>query len=194
MCGRLILTLFLALPCGAECLGIPELRGGNIRVSAFDITGENIPSISVELLDFSNKILRDTRNGRLSKVKYGNYKLRVSAAGFRSVIRELHMYQPDLAARVRLDVSLECGPIYASLIGKLAPVQAGRALWVKVFPLLGAGEVAEAPVTKDGAFLAAGLDAGQYLLVVVDGESAIHTQVLTIAGDTRVAIDLRPEH
>jgi len=39
--------------------------------------------------------------------------------------------------------------------------------------------------------LAAGLDAGQYLVVVLEGGTPIHTEVLKVVGETRAKIDLR---
>ena len=115
--------------------------------------------------------------------------LRVSAPGFRSVERELHLDQPEFSLRIQLSVSVECGG-FARVDGLIRPAPGPRELWVKLVPVLGSGG-SEVRVGQNGTFLIGGLDDGDYLLLVLDGMSIIHTGTVQAAGESkRVNVDL----
>jgi hypothetical protein len=170
MCARVILLVFAALICTAECVQVPELLYGTVEVSAFATIDESLPSVQAELIDIkTRKTLRTADGGRIEQIPYGLYRLRVRAPGFYSVEQDLRVHQSKLGVRVQLVLGVECR-VYSSLIGTVAPAEANRALWVKVIPLRGSGGIETPVVGSQGAFLAAGLDAGQYLVVVLEGE------------------------
>lgn len=153
MYARIVLLVFVALICTAECVQVPELRYGTVEVAAFDIHGENLRSVQAELIDINTqKQLRSAQDGRIERIPYGQYRFRVWVQGFYSVDQELRVYQPKLGFRVQLSVGQEC-KVYSSLIGTVAPVEADRALWVKVLPLRGSGgiETAVGPQGRCGA-------------------------------------------
>jgi hypothetical protein len=61
---------------------------------------------------------------------------------------------------------------------------------VKLVPVIGTGD-SEAPVNQNGDFLIGGLDYLDYLLLILDGKSIIHTaNVQASDGRERVNVDL----
>jgi hypothetical protein len=187
---RYLLILSAALLCSGECVQVGPQKFGRVEVLAFSILGDRLPTLGIDLIELGTqkKYQVPVPEGVAKKIPYGTYTLRVSAPGFRSVSRELRLDQPEALVRIQLSVSVECGG-FAEIGGHVQPVPRDRELWVKLVPLRGIGG-AEVRVSRDGSFLASGLDDGQYLLLVVDGRAVVHTESLDVPSSTRVTVDL----
>jgi hypothetical protein len=190
MVAKLVLLWSIALFCAGECVEIGPPKFGRVEVSAFSLIGERLANLRIDLRESGtdksvNSLFRDSV---ANKVPYGTYVMRVSAPGFRSVQREVRLLQADLQIRAQLSVSVECSRFH-EITGSVRPVNPNAEFWVKLVPLRGTGG-ADARVARDGTFLAAGLDDGQYLLLVVDGTTILHTQTVEAPGRMPVAIDL----
>src|SRR5258706_13646088 len=110
MWAKLFLILSAALVCRGECVQVGPTQYGHVEVLAFSILGERIPNPAIDLIEVgSRKSLTSKFHDALSsRIPYGWYMLRVSAPGFRSVERELHLDQPEFSLRIPLSVSAEC--------------------------------------------------------------------------------------
>ncbi len=189
MRAKLFLMLSTALLCSGECIQVGPPQFGRIEIQAFSSL-ERLPNFEIDLVQVgSGKSLTSKFHGAVaSRIPYGLYRVRVSAPGFRSIERELLLDQPALVVRAQLTVSMECGGS-AQIDGSIQPAPGGRELWVKVVPAIGSGG-SEAPVGRDGKFLIAGLDGGDYLLLVLDGKSIVHTRTLEAFGEKHVTVEL----
>ena len=190
MGARLLLILSAALLCSGECVQVGPPKFGRVEVSAFSILGERLPTLDIDLIEVgTHTSLKSRLNGAVAKkIPYGTYIVRVSAPGFRSSEHEIRLDQPKILIRIQLSVSIECGG-FSEVRGSVHPAPTDHELWVKLVPLRGVGG-AEARVSQDGSFLAGGLDAGQYLLLVVDGEAIIHTVSLVVPPPSPLDVDL----
>lgn len=186
---KLLLLLSAAWLCSGECVQVGPPQFGRVEVSAFSGL-ERLPILEIDLIEVgTHTSLKSRLRGAVAaKIPYGTYLLRVSAPGFRRSEREIHLDQPDLLVRMQLSVSVECGGL-AEIRGTLHHAPSDRRLWVKLVPLRGVGG-AEALVSANGSFLVAGLDEGQYLLLVVDGKAIIHTANFAAPASAPLDIDL----
>jgi hypothetical protein len=187
---KLFLLASIALLGASECVQVGLPKFGRIEVSAFSILGERLANLRIELRDSgTNKSVDSLFSGSIAKkVPYGTYVMRVSAPGFRSVQREVRLYQPDLQIRSQFSVSVECGGFH-EITGTVRPIDPNAELWIKLVPVRGTGG-ADVRVARNGTFLASGLDDGHYLLLVVDGTTILHTQTVEAPRRIPVAIDL----
>jgi hypothetical protein len=187
---RFLLILSAAFLCSAECVQVGPLQFGRVNVSAFSVLGERLPNLSIDLIEAgTGKSFKAQFRGAVAEnIPYGTYRLRVWSPGFRSFERELRLYQPEVSLRTQLSVSVECQGL-AEIAGVVQPAPKHRELWVKLVPLRGIGGV-EVHVSRDGWFLASGLDDGEYLLLVVDGNAIVHTESVDVPRSTRVTVDL----
>ncbi|HET8550844.1 MAG TPA: carboxypeptidase-like regulatory domain-containing protein [Bryobacteraceae bacterium] len=182
-------SLLLAVASwGAECIFVGPVQHGTIKVAAFDITGALMPRVQVEVLELgTNRVLhKGSSEGRVEGVRFGIYRIRISAPGFYSTERDVRLQEPELILRAQLSLGEECGRQSSSLSGSISGLRTDRELWVKAIPLRGTGG-AEAKV-HGGYFLISGLDAGEYLVVVLNDKSVLHTEVMRITGDAKLAI------
>ena len=189
-------TIFLmfaaALLCSAECTQVQPAGDARVEVSAFSLLGERIANAGVDLIEVgTRKSMRSEFRGTVARIPYGTYMLRVSAPGFRASERELRVDQPEVLVRIPLSVARECEG-FAELGGSVQPAPRDRELWVKLVPVFGSGG-AEARVSQDGAFLVSGLDDGNYLLLVLDRTTVVHTETLQIRASRRVRVNLRQQ-
>jgi len=191
MHAKFLLMISTALICSGECVEVGLPQYGRIEVSAFSLIGERIPNIAVDLIELgTQKSLKSKIHGAVATaIHYGTYRMRVSAAGFRTVERDVSLLQPEVSIRIQLPVSVECGGASAEISGSIQPASGDRVLWVKVVPVRGSGGT-EAHVSRNGAFVVSGLDDGDYFLLVLDGEAIVHTRSYQIAGSQRVSLDL----
>jgi hypothetical protein len=187
---RLLLIFSAALLCNGECVQVGPPQFGRVEVSAFSILGERLSTLDIDLIEVgTHKSIKSQFKGAVAaKIPYGTYLVRVSAPGFRRSECEIHLDQPEVFVRIQLSVSIECGG-FAEIRGSIHSAPADRELWVKLVPLQGVGG-AEARVSQDGSFLAGGLDAGQYLLLVVDGKAIVHTASLVVPRSSPLDVDL----
>jgi len=176
--------------CRGECVQVGAPQFGRLEVSAFSGIGERLPNLDIDLIEVgSHKSLKSRLNGAVAtKIPYGTYLVRVSAPGFRTSEREIHLDQPELLVRMPLSVSGECIG-FAQIHGTIRHAPPDRELWVKIVPLQGVGG-AESRVGRNGSFLVGGLDWGQYLLLVVDGQTIIHTASVEPTESAALDIDL----
>jgi len=185
------LVLSLALSTGgtlAECISVEpvETRYGSLKALAYSIVEDLGTDVQIELRAAdTSKVLQRSANGRLDRVKYGRYTVRVFVPGFDSEQVDVNVDRSEVIVRAQLAVSMECGAA-SSLSGSIASTGANRDLWVKLLPLRGGGGV-EAPA-RGGYFLVTGLDAANYVLMVLDGGSVVHTEVIQVVGDKKVSI------
>lgn len=173
--GRICGLLFGAILLVAECVSVPEIRHGNLVVIATDLTGQQLNNVEADLFQGESRIAEIRTSG--TKVRYGDYRLRVRAPGFRFGWRELSIAQPETTVRIDHSIAtIGCPLPPRSIGGRIIPRGEGD-VWVKVTPLRGTGG-GEAPVGPSGDFLVSGLDFTSYVVLVARGEDILHHQVV----------------
>lgn len=192
MLGKVLLVISFVLACGAKCIQAPlgQHGVGRLTVCAFDVTGVPVSSAGIDLIqDGSNLSFKSKFHGMTAEqIPHGSYMARIEAAGFRTVRREINVYQSDTSLRAQLAVSVECGS-YNGVVGVVRPAAGYHELWIKVIPVFGTGG-ADSRVNASGHFLIEGLDADSYLLVVLDGKSPVHTEAVEVSRLTNITVDL----
>jgi hypothetical protein len=186
----ILLILAAVLLCRAECVDVRPQRYGRVEVSVFSFLGERIPNPTIDLIEAGTRksLKAEFRGSIATRIPYGSYTLRASAPGFQSTQLQLRLDQPEVIIRTPLSVRIECDG-FAEIAGSIDPAPLDRELWVKLVPVLGSGG-AEARVSRHGIFLVSGLDAGDYLLLVLDGKTIVHTETCQIAGSRRISVSL----
>jgi len=160
-----------------ECIERPETRQSKLEVIATDLTGAQIPDVEVELTPLSNGGSIVKTNWRGARVLYGEYQLRVYARGFAHARRGIRIYQPETVVRIELQVgSIGCPPPPAEIGGLVKHDNRGE-LWVKAVAVRGI-DGGEARVSGSGYFLISGLEYSTYVVMVMQGESVLHEQVV----------------
>ncbi|QOY87510.1 hypothetical protein [Paludibaculum fermentans] len=176
--GNAALLLF------GECTFV-ETRLSDVEIIATDLLGNRLSNVQVEFYAPDSGAPLQKVNSANVRVLYGEYRVRVSSGGYRSAWREVNIDQQALLVRVDLEVSsLGCPTQPADIGGRV--VRNGRAgeLWVKAVPLRGVGG-GEWRVADTGHFLISGLTHSAYLLIVMQGETVLHQQVVkTFPGQT----------
>lgn len=167
----------MALAYG-DCVNVGKAQFGRLEVIATDATGAILKDPHVELIEIGSKKSLDVRQ----PVPYGTYSLRILVPGFKYSRNEVHLFQPTLRVRAELQIDPECSEPQ-SIHGRVKSAPVGHELWIKLVPAVGNGGT-EARVGPYGDFLIAGLDFGNYLLIVMDGNKAIHTETV-VANDRK---------
>ena len=174
-----------ALLASAECIQVAEVQYGVVEILTSDLLGNRIDSVTVILAEAGSRknVQSAFLNGKV-RVPYGEYVLRLQAPGFRSSELRIRVHQPDVVVRSQLAVGTECLG-YSSISGRIRSKRADTDLWIKAIPLHGTGG-SETRVSRYGAFQLAGLDSGEYVLIVLDGPSVTHTRTVKALGDLSV--------
>ncbi len=192
---RLFVFLSVLLICRGECvqIGAEKISYGRVEILASDILGHRVSSLSIKLFDYAGLPIEAGFRGAIdAKLRYGKYKVRVLAPGFISQDREFVLDESELTLRIRLDVSIECGSRFTEIHGRVTPPPDDRELWIKSVPVLGTGDL-EVRVKRDGNFVVGGLEFGKYILLVLDGNSVVHSRTIPIDGrSANVEVALRP--
>jgi hypothetical protein len=179
-----LLFLAIALLHAEDCRQVGKPEFGRIEIIAKDFTGAILRIPKIELVEVGSKQSFDIQK----PVPYGNYAMRLMMPGFQIIQREIRVYQPNLIVRAEFSVRGECeGP--ESIHGRVKSPPAGRELFVKIVSVLGTGG-GESRVGPSGDFLIGGLDFGNYLLIVMDGNKAIHTETVTAMDSKSLVIDI----
>ena len=164
-----------ALLCGTECFHVEELRFGRVEISAFSTLGEKGTE-----KDYSDAF----HGGTAEAVPYGRYLLRLYAPGFgSSTERELRVFQPKLSVRTQFALGIGC-PELSEVSGAVRPGPGDRELWAKLVPVYGPGGE-DARISHNGFFLISGLDAGDYVLLIMDAGTVLDTENLRVRGSLR---------
>jgi hypothetical protein len=179
-----LLFLAIALMHAEDCRQVGNQQFGRIDVIAKDSTGANLRNPVIRLIEVGSKQSFDIQK----PVPYGHYDMRLIMPGFQMIQREVRVYQPNVVVRAEFSVRAECaGP--ESIHGRVKSLATGHELFVKVVPVLGTGG-GESRVGPDGDFLIAGLEFGNYLLIVLDGLKAIHTETVVANDNKSLVIQL----
>jgi hypothetical protein len=190
-----LLRLALALGCSSLWGGAAE-QTATVEIVPLTITGELVENGRVDLMQQGTKksFRANFRGWRGTNIPYGEYVLRIEAPGFRSHEQNLRVYQPVVPVRVGLRVTLTDDEARRDVQGRVTSVDTGRGeLWVKLVPVLANGPSMDARVLNDGRFTFAGIDPGEYLLIVIRGTSVIHTQQAKLFGGESIEIPLTAE-
>ena len=189
---RVLLATIIAALVGwaGECREVSlEGQHATLRLIATDGAGRELPNPTIELVPLcgGGKVAPD-------RVPYGEYRLRVGAAGFQSVSRIVRVFEPRLVLRTELapaDLS-GCQWKRSAVSGRIAARPQTSTLWVKAVAVRG-DESVEAPVDPQGRFLISGLrQTADYLLLVLDGSRVVNLRnIKTPAAEVvQVSIEL----
>jgi hypothetical protein len=195
MFKRLLLTLGVTVfLLGGECFSIPLVRDGSLEIIATDVHGKPLTGLEIELSRLDSGDSRATVDGSLVRAAYGVYRLGVRIRGFRPAWREVHINQAAAVARIELEVgSIGCPPEAAEIRGQIRRNGRNGELWVKAVPVRGISG-GEARVSSLGYFLISGLASSSYVLLVMEGETVLHQDVvraLPAGEDGALSIELR---
>ena len=103
MWKRFAFSVCLAALLPGDCIQVPEIQQGRVRVVATDQTGAPISDVHVEFKSASSGVTIEANSEDLL-ILYGDYRLRVTAKGFISAQREVGLYQPETVVRIELAV------------------------------------------------------------------------------------------
>ncbi len=178
------LAILLVLPAGSAD-GYTE-----VRVEAFSMIGDPFDA-EIELINLRKPQappLRYRSSRRLS-IPSSLYLLRVRCPGF--AIREelLDLWGQDVLVRIGLNVARQADEPPIRLRGHI--VHEGPRptnTWVKLVAILNNQRVMEAPVTLDGDFLFSYIAAGEYVLIVTDGDRLLTSQQISCYGEKTITI------
>jgi hypothetical protein len=175
---------------------------GTLRVRVEDSGGVSILA-NVTMTEVGTKKLTSSITSNAQKevsalVPYGWYTLKIEAPGFRTYERPLKVLGPAVYMRATLMVGepdqtrmigrYVAPSIQGSLQGKL-PERAG--LWAKLVPITGSEDnLMESKIDPDGRFRFDGMDAGNYLILILDGRRVIATEQVQSAVKKAVIITL----
>jgi hypothetical protein len=186
----LVSLIVFATTVWGECASVTpvETRYGSLEVVAYSNIGDVLDRVEIELFEAgSQKAVRRSTKGRLERVPFGKYTVRVFSPGFKTHRIDVNVDQPKVTVRTQLAVSIECADD-STLDGSVSSAQRHPDLWVKVLPMRGPGGF-ESKVNS-GTFSISGLDAGDYVLMVLDGESVLHHRLVRVVGTTKVSVEL----
>jgi hypothetical protein len=191
---RIVLAFAGSLLLAGECVDVREAQYGTVDFIANDLTGARIKSFEVEVFAGPGESVEAGVRSGPARLRYGTYRVRLHAPGFASRWLDLRLHQRHMTVRAELPIgSLGCAPPPAWIGGTVKRDGTGE-LWIKAIPVRGAGG-GEALVSEPGYFLISGLEHTAYILLVMQGETVLHQQVVRTypAGtDTsKLMIDLR---
>jgi hypothetical protein len=192
MLAKPLILFSAALLYAADCVPVNPPQYGRIRVDAVNLIGTPIRNLTIELTPVGRPAAQslDFEGALADRVPYGAYRMRVGAPAYQPAEREIRVAQSDATVRLELPLPRECSN-YATVVGTAKLPPGTGKLWIKAVPVVGTGG-SEAPIAADGTFRIAGLDDGNYLLLVLDGSTILHTETLPkVSGNRPVALDLR---
>jgi hypothetical protein len=189
MLVRIFCLLLIGSVCSGDCISI-QTQKGTIEAAGFDVLGAPIQMVNADLLEAKTmRKLASAKKGRFDGVLYGEYTVRLAAPGFYAVDVAVRLDQATLNVRAQLAPGEECRT-FSTIAGRATGAKVAAGLWVKVVPVHGSGGM-EAPIdSNSGYFVASGLDRGQYLIVVMEGSTPVHSETVLLRGDTRLSITL----
>ena len=175
---------------------------GTVRVRVEDFGG--VPLLAnVTIMELGTKkpttsVTSNAQKEVSALVPYGWYTLKIDATGFRTYERPLKVLAPAVYVRAALiagepDETRVIGhhvspAIQGSVQGKLP--ERGD-LWAKLVPITGAEDnLMESKIDPNGSFRFDGMDAGNYLILILDGRHVIATEQVQSAVKKTVTIRL----
>ena len=154
-----------------------ETRKSRLEVFATDLTGARISDVEIELTPIGGGETIKT-SARESRVLYGDYQLRAYARGFAYARRDLRIQQPEMLVRIESPVgSIGCPDPPAEIGGRVKSDSTTKELWVKAIPVRGIGG-GESRISNAGFFLVSGLDYSTYIVMVMDGQTILHQEIV----------------
>ncbi len=111
----------------------------------------------------------------MSGLPYGTYRIRLHAKGFRTVEREVQIYQPEVWAVLQLQIGEEGGPSLFDVNGHITMAEpTDDSVWMRLVGIY-SNFVFDAKADQTGAFKIGGVPLGDYILFV-----RVETHVLEI--------------
>jgi len=198
MLAKPLILFSASLLYAANCVPVNPPQYGRVNIEAVNLIGNPIRNLTIELIPLGRPAAQslDFEGAVATRVPYGAYRMRVGAPAYQPAEREIRVAQANTAIRLELPLPRECEN-YATILGNaklgnVKPAVGPGNLWVKAIPVFGTGG-SEAPIAADGTFRIAGLDDGNYLLMVLDGSTILYTETLAkVSGNRQVTLDLRP--
>lgn len=159
-------------------------QGAVVTVWAETQDGQPVATASVELIELDSKRSQQVSRLIAKNVPYGDYSLRVSAPGYRTVVRSLHIDQERIDVRAVLLVSQEITG-RMRLEGVVHEQRRGDGTgWVCLFPLAGSPSATiEGRLDESGRFSVSTNAGGPYLLTVLRGSHLLYQQVIYFGYD-----------
>jgi hypothetical protein len=194
MMSVLILLLLQSLLAGWLWAEEPN---ASIHIEVLTLDGNSLDDASVELsMESVSRIVLsfDAKEGcyRSDEIPYGIYKLLIRRAGFRFHDQSLPVFQGHVSIRVFLRLSRSTDEEPTQVIGMVIPAPpSGTKLWVKMLPLLTTEYIGETIVRPDGKFLLSGLDAGEYVIVLMNGTNAVYIKQVSLYANLELIIPMQ---
>lgn len=189
---HIALILAMSLPAGRVW---SAEETSTIDIIAITISGDSISSGVVDLIDpaTGQSLKSQFRGFHGSGVPHGEYILRVRVPGFKNHEQRLRIFQAHAYSRIGLLVARITDEEPLRLSGVLTPVpKRGDELWVKLIPVLTSVPTMDTAVGPDGRFEFAGMEIGQYMVLVVRGTECVATkQVNTSMTSVQIAVPSR---
>ncbi len=160
-----------------------------VTVEAWTEADEQIRDPQIYLVKFgTEERVGVFHNGRASGIPVGEYSLRVREPGFKWHDQRLSVRSQEVYTKLLLHVA-NLPTNLAKLNGVIK--SASPSDWIKLVPILNSGApILEAKVRSDGTFELAGIDAGDYFILVIRGSRVVWTKQLSILSDLQVEVVL----
>jgi len=161
-----------------------------LTIEVWNPANERIEVPQIKLVEVGTKqeLIPIQHDGAL-EIPYGEYSLSVSAPGYRRFEQYIRIYQSEVYRRISLSVA---NSRYQTLAG-IVKSQSPSSYWVRLISLSSNNTNAQdAKIKPDGSFQFAGLDGGDYLILVLrDGVIVASVRQHSVLNDHIIEINLK---
>lgn len=177
-----------------------ELRADapcKFHVTVVSISNDPIPADLefVDLLEDGIEPKRFTLPGKLLSLPQSLYRLHVTAKGFANRTLIVNVTGAETYLRIGLNVSRLGDEDKRPLSGKVRfDTPTRRAVWVRLVPVLNQQEQMEMPLSREGSFIFEDLAPGEYILLVLEDSTLLHSEQVSCFGKTDVRIQVKRSH
>jgi hypothetical protein len=167
-----------------------------VEITAVTVAGELVDTGYIELITDSGpeSSSRNFRGLKATNVPYGKYRLKSSVPGFKIYEQYLGVFQPLVRVRVGLAVSEMTDEPPRRITGRVVPPpEAFEKLWIKLVPVLSSDILMDSVIEPDGSFQFIGMQAGEYILILIRGNKSIYSTQISAFGTKEVTITVPKE-
>jgi hypothetical protein len=176
---------------------------GKVTIHVEDILGARIHAYITITNRGTNKvrffIKSEDQKDASATIPYGRYTLTIESPGFEKYERRFNVLGSATYVRAALKVvepderRVIGRHIYPFIRGSVEGALAVKSdLWAKLIPITGTEDnLMDARISKDGRFQFDGMDVGNYLLLILDGNRVIATEPIQSLGNKEVKIRLQ---
>ena len=156
---------------------------GAVHIQPVDILGHPMRQFRVFIIGVGAlaSVHAESQTGDFPRIPYGDFVIRVSAAGFKTVERVIGVDRPTVWVTVPLAVSSHFAESVPVLSGKVIPAITEGKAWAKLVGVYD-NSVIEAAVTTEGRFHFEPKTVGIYVLLIVNEDRVLSMERIELMG------------